>query len=172
MFRLTLPTTTDKALLYRQLSTDIRHLFRSEQDFIANAANLIALLFYTLPNLNWCGIYLNRWGELVLGPFQGKPACIRIQFGKGVCGTAAGKRESIVVGNVQQFPGHIACDPESCSEVVIPLIKQNQLIGVLDLDSPQINNFDLQDKKGLESLVRIFLDMSNLPDHLSGSRDV
>jgi len=127
------------------------------------------LLFHTLPALNWCGVYLNRNGELVLGPFQGKPACIRIAFGKGVCGTAADTNQTVVVEDVHKFSGHIACDPDSRSEIVIPLFKENQLIGVLDLDSPQTGTFDQQDRESLESLVDIYLNMTDMPDHLRSS---
>ena len=166
MFQLHQTDHANKLSLYKQLTTDIHHLFQGERDFLANTANLTSLLFHTLPGLNWCGVYLNRSGELVLGPFQGKPACIRITFGKGVCGTAADTNQSVVVQDVHKFPGHIACDPDSRSEIVIPLLKENQLIGVLDLDSPQTANFDQQDQEALESLVDIYLNMTDMPDHL------
>ena len=142
-----------KAELYNNLRQHAAALFHDEKDFIANAANLSALLFQSLPQLNWAGIY--RWidNQLVLGPFQGKPACIRIALGKGVCGTAAAKKQTVLVPNVNQFPGHIACDHASQSEIVIPLLSQDKLLGVLDLDSPVIGRFDAEDQKGLESLA-------------------
>ena len=166
MFQLNHTSHLDKASLYDQLTTDVLQLFQEERDFLANTANLTSLLYYTLPDLNWCGVYLNRDGELVLGPFQGKPACIRIAFGKGVCGTAADTNQSVVVEDVHEFPGHIACDADSRSEIVIPLIKGKHLIGVLDLDSPKTANFDQQDRESLESLVDMYLTMTDMPDHL------
>jgi len=170
MFQLHQTDHPNKLSLYEQLTTGVHHLFQGERDFLANTANLTSLLFHTLPNLNWCGVYLNRNDELVLGPFQGKPACIRIAFGKGVCGTVADTNQSVVVQDVHKFSGHIACDPDSRSEIVIPLIKENQLIGVLDLDSPLTGNFDQQDQKSLESLVDIYLNMTDMPDHLRPNR--
>jgi len=116
-----------------------------------------SLLYHTLPDLNWAGVYLLKENELVLGPFQGKPACVRIAVGKGVCGTAAARRASVVVPDVEAFPGHIACDSASRSELVVPLLKDTQLLGVLDLDSPTPARFDDQDRDGCESLVRIFV---------------
>src|SRR6266540_5009396 len=121
-----------KAELYADLQSQLRSLLADERDFIANAANLSSLLYHSLPDLNWAGFYLSKGEELVLGPFQGKPACVRIPIGKGVCGTAAEQRETILVDNVHDFPGHIACDSASNSEVVVPLIKHEQLLGVLD----------------------------------------
>src|ERR1700730_14849527 len=125
-----------KSELYQDLATKLRSLLAGERDFIANAANLSSLLFYSLPDLNWAGFYLFQVGELILGPFQGRPACVRIAMGKGVCGTAARQRETVLVDNVHEFPGHIACDSASNSEIVVPLVKEDRLIGVLDLDSP------------------------------------
>jgi GAF domain-containing protein len=128
---------------------------------LANAANLSALLYHSLPDLNWAGFYLLRAGELVLGPFQGKVACVRIPLGQGVCGTAAQRRETIVVPDVHAFPGHIACDAASRSEIVLPLLHNGRLSGVLDLDSPIPERFDRDDAAGLEALVDLFLRSSD-----------
>ncbi len=144
---------TDKAAGYRELEKQLRALLHGERDFIANCANTTALLWHSLPDLNWAGVYRLVDGELVLGPFQGKPACVRIQVGKGVCGTAAITGKTVLVPDVHQFPGHIACDAASRSEIVVPLIKSGDLLGVLDLDSPKLNRFDAADKAGLESIV-------------------
>jgi L-methionine (R)-S-oxide reductase len=146
-----------KGETYAELAAQLRALVEGEEDFIANAANFSALLFHTLPDLNWAGFYLLKGGELVLGPFQGKPACVRIPLGSGVCGTAAASRRTVVVPNVHEFPGHIACDTASNSEVVVPLLKGGELLGVLDLDSPALGRFDREDAEGLEGLVRVFL---------------
>ncbi|UCD91518.1 MAG: GAF domain-containing protein [Desulfobacterales bacterium] len=139
----------------------MERLLSDERDFIANAANFCSLIYYTLPDLNWAGWYIYKDGELVLGPFQGKPACVRIALGKGVCGSAAKAKKTIVVENVHEFPGHIACDPRSKSEIVIPILKENELIGVLDLDSPIQNRFDSDDQFGLETLVKCFVDLTD-----------
>jgi GAF domain-containing protein len=147
-----------KQELYGNLTAQLRSLLESERDFIANAANLAALLYHSLPDLNWAGFYLQKDGELVLGPFQGQPACVRIAIGKGVCGTAAEQRQTIMVDNVHEFPGHIACDSASNSEIVVPLIRGEQLIGVLDLDSPSFGRFDDEDARGLNGLVEIFIE--------------
>lgn len=157
MHTLTATTGRTKSETYAEVAAQLRALVEGEDDFIANAANFSALLFHTLPDLNWAGLYLLKGGELVLGPFQGKPACVRIPLGSGVCGTAAAARRTVVVPNVHEFPGHIACDSASNSEVVIPLLRGEELLGVLDLDSPSLNRFDEDDAKGLEELVRIFL---------------
>lgn len=146
-----------KTELYAALAKQLQALLHGEHNVIANAANTAALLFHSLPELNWAGFYLLSDGELVLGPFQGKPACVRIALGRGVCGTAAAERKSIVVQDVHQFPGHIACDADSRSEVVIPIIHNGTLIGVLDLDSPQLSRFDDDDRAGLESVVEVFV---------------
>nr|WP_211242994.1 GAF domain-containing protein [Sinimarinibacterium sp. CAU 1509] len=132
-------------------------LFKGERDRIANAANLAALLWHSLPQINWAGFYFYDGHELVLGPFQGKPACIRIGLNQGVCGTAAATRETQVVRNVHDFDGHIACDPASNAELVVPLVRDHQLIGVLDLDSPQVGRFDDDDRHGLEHLAAIWV---------------
>ena len=151
-----------KAELYAGLLPQISSLLADERDMIANAANVASLLFYSLPELNWAGYYFYKEGELVLGPFQGKPACVRIAMGRGVCGTAAERRETIVVEDVHSFPGHIACDVASRSEIVIPLIRDGELIGVLDLDSPISARFDDDDRAGLEAVASIFIDNSEL----------
>jgi len=157
------PTTSSHAKdeLYGSLAEQLRSLLEGERDFTANAANFASLIFHSLPDLNWAGFYLHRNDELVLGPFQGKPACVRIEIGKGVCGTAAEQRQTILVDNVHEFPGHIACDSESNSEIVIPLINNERLIGVLDLDSPMFGRFDEDDAKGLNELAEIFVAMSD-----------
>lgn len=151
-----------KPELYLDLGQRLRSLLEGERDFIANAANLSSLLYHSLPDLNWAGFYLYKEGELVLGPFQGEPACVRIALGKGVCGTAAEIRQTVVVANVHEFPGHIACDSKSNSEIVVPLIKDQKLIGVLDLDSPSLDRFDDEDARGLNELAEIFIQSSSL----------
>jgi L-methionine (R)-S-oxide reductase len=159
-FQLTKPEITSKAELYAALQSQLRGLLDGERDFIANAANFCSLLYHSLPDVNWAGFYLRKGNELVLGPFQGKPACIRITIGKGVCGTAADQRQTILVDNVHEFPGHIACDSASNSEIVVPLLDHEELIGVLDLDSPLFGRFDDEDAKGLNELVEIFIAVS------------
>lgn len=151
-----------KAELYASLAAQLRSLLEGERDSIANMANFTSLLFYSLPDLNWSGFYLLQGNELVLGPFQGKPACIRIPLGEGVCGTAAARRETILVPNVQDFPGHIACDSASNSEIVVPVVNGAKLIGVLDLDSPSFSRFDEADAQGLNELVNIFTGATDL----------
>lgn len=147
-----------KADQYEKLAAQLSSLLAGERDLIANAANVSSLLFHSLPDLNWVGFYFERDGELVLGPFQGKPACVRIKIGQGVCGTAASKCETVIVPDVHQFPGHIACDSVSNSEIVVPLLKGSKLVGVLDLDSPLLNRFDEDDAIGLERLNRILVE--------------
>jgi L-methionine (R)-S-oxide reductase len=142
---------------FAQFNQQLALLIGDERDFVANMANMAALLFHQLPDLNWAGFYLMKGGELVLGPFQGKPACIRIPLGKGVCGTAAATRETQVVADVHAFPGHIACDADSRSEIVVPLIRDGVVIGVLDLDSPKPGRFDEDDRAGLESAAGLLL---------------
>jgi L-methionine (R)-S-oxide reductase len=151
-------TSGRKAGLYEDLAGQIDGLLTGETDFTANLANAAAAIFHALPALNWAGFYLARGGELVLGPFQGKPACVRIPMGKGVCGTAAQRRESVLVPDVHAFPGHIACDAASQSELVVPLVGDDgRLIGVLDLDSPRLARFDANDQAGCEALVAIIV---------------
>lgn len=142
-----------KAQLYAQLAEELRALISGESDWIANLANASALLYHSLPNVNWAGFYLLRQDELVVGPFQGRPACVRIKMGRGVCGTAAARRTTIIVPNVNEFPGHIACDSASNSEIVVPVIQHNELLGVLDVDSPTQGRFDEEDRQGLEAFV-------------------
>jgi len=137
-------------------------LFAGERDRTANAANLAALIYHSLPDLNWAGFYWHKDGELVLGPFQGKPACVRIALGRGVCGTAARERRTVLVPDVHRFPGHIACDSASNSELVIPLVKAGELAGVLDLDSPLPGRFSEADARALERVAQAFLEASDL----------
>ena len=142
---------------YQQLAVPLSSLLAGERDLIANCANFCSFIFGAVPDLNWAGVYLVKDGELVLGPFQGKPACVRIPFGQGVCGASATKCEVVIVPNVHEFPGHISCDLASKSEIVVPLMKHSQLIGVLDLDSPLPSRFDQEDAAGLQILTRILL---------------
>ncbi len=150
---------TDKATAYAELQQGLDALLAGEPDPIAGAANMAALLYWSLPDLNWVGFYLvdAESGDLLVGPFQGKPACVRIPVGKGVCGTAAARRETVVVQDVHEFPGHIACDADSNSEIVVPIVAGDRLVGVLDLDSPRKDRFDVQDARGLEALVQVYL---------------
>jgi GAF domain-containing protein len=150
----------DKASDYARLAQELTALLAGERDFIANAANTAALIYAALPRVNWAGFYFVKSGELVVGPFQGKPACVRIALGRGVCGTAAAERRTLVVPDVHAFPGHIACDAASRSEVVIPLIAGTTLLGVLDIDSPQLARFDAADAAGLGELARLFVEAS------------
>ena len=149
--------TQPKPVLYTQLVQELQGLIAGERDFIANLANSAALIYHSLPDLNWAGFYLLKEGELVVGPFQGKPACVRIAIGKGVCGTAAAQRATQLVRNVHEFPGHIACDAASNSEIVVPMIRHGELLGVLDLDSPKLARFDEEDREGLENFVAALL---------------
>jgi len=153
-----------KQALYAELLEQANALFEGEHDFVANAANLSALLFHNLPYLNWAGFYFLKEEGLVLGPFQGKPACVRIAIGKGVCGTAARDKKTIVVPDVNAFPGHIACDSASKSEIVVPLVRFGKVIGVLDLDSPNLSRFDEDDRRGLETLADVFLNATDVGD--------
>jgi GAF domain-containing protein len=155
--RLATSTNNEKPALYANLVVQLLSLLKGEHDFIANAANFSALLFNSLPNVNWAGFYFLRGEELVLGPFQGNPACVRIPMGAGVCGVAAQQCETIIVPNVHEFPGHIACDVASNSEIVVPLFDGERILGVLDLDSPTIGRFDDQDAEGLNELVTVFV---------------
>ena len=150
--------SASKAELYRDLSRQLTALLASEANLIANAANMAALIYHGLPDLNWAGFYFREGGELVLGPFQGKPACVRIALGNGVCGTAASRGATVLVRDVHHFPGHIACDPTSRSELVVPLIEAGEVSGVLDLDSPLLARFDEIDQAGCEQLVALFVD--------------
>lgn len=157
MFELKQIDDSNKRSLYAELVEQARALVHDEKDLIANTANLSALLFYALPDINWVGFYLLKEGELVVGPFQGKPACIRIPMGKGVCGIAAEQRKSLVVEDVNAFAGHIFCDSASRSEVVVPLIADDRLLGVLDIDSPNLGRFDTDDQAGLEKIAAVLV---------------
>jgi L-methionine (R)-S-oxide reductase len=151
-----------KSGTYREIGVQLKGLFADERNALANTANLCALLYQMLPDVNWVGFYFLLGSELVLGPFQGKVACVRIPLGRGVCGTAAQNREIMVVPDVNEFPGHIACDAASRSEIVLPLVQDGRLLGVLDLDSPKLSRFDHDDREGLEAAVNILLDSSRL----------
>jgi GAF domain-containing protein len=155
-FSITKSEAATKEDLYATLVGQLRVLSAGEHDFIANAANCTALLYQSLPDVNWVGFYLYKEGELVLGPFQGKPACVRIAMGRGVCGTAAQLKQTVVVEDVNEFPGHIACDSASNSEIVVPMIKDGRLVGVLDVDSSSLARFDEKDAQGLNELVDVF----------------
>jgi len=160
-------TAGTKYALYQQICEQLNSLLGQETNFIANAANTSALLFESLPDVNWVGFYIPEGKELVLGPFQGKPACVRIPFGKGVCGTAAAELRTIVVPDVREFQGHIACDSASRSEIVVPLLNWGRFLGVLDIDSSSVNRFDDDDREGFESIVSVFLASqvtNDLPD--------
>lgn len=146
---------------YALLEAQLKALLAGERDFIANAAQFAAFLFHELAELNWAGFYLHKDEQLVLGPFQGKVACVRIPLGRGVCGTAARARQTQRIDDVHAFPGHIACDSASSSELVVPLLKGERLIGVLDLDSPRQGRFSAQDQAGVERLAQILLDASD-----------
>lgn len=148
----------DKPSQYQQLAEQAQALLHGERDRTANAANLAALIFHALPDLNWVGFYFFDGKELVVGPFQGHPACVRIALGKGVCGTAALSRQTQRVPDVDAFPGHIPCDSASRSELVVPLFRGDELVGVFDLDSPRLDRFDEDDQRGLERIARVFLE--------------
>jgi L-methionine (R)-S-oxide reductase len=152
--------STCKSDLYDQLAAQLTSLLAGERDLVANTANFSSLIFHSLPDLNWAGFYFVKDDELVLGPFQGRPACVRIAVGKGVCGTAAARRVTTIVPNVHEFPGHIACDRASNSEIVVPLTKGDRLIGVLDLDSPLFGRFDDEDAIGLNRLASVLIESS------------
>ena len=162
MFELKSHDFTNKAEAYAALESQLHALLHGERDFIANCANTAALLWHSLPDLNWVGVYWLVDSQLVLGPFQGKPACMRIQVGKGVCGTAVATRQTVLVADVHQFPGHIACDAASNSEIVVPLVKDGRLVGVLDLDSPSLGRFGEADRRGLEAFAARLLAASDL----------
>lgn len=163
MFTITPPDHRSPEAFWDGLLAQADALLGDERDAIANAANLSALLFHTMPDINWAGFYLLRGGELVLGPFQGKPACVRIALGRGVCGTAAQQRRTLVVDDVEAFDGHIACDADSRSEIVVPLLRDQRVLGVLDIDSPRRARFTDVDRNGLEALARRYVDGSDWP---------
>jgi GAF domain-containing protein len=155
VFKMTARPIGPKSETYRELSRSLSALLEGETDALANLSNASGLLAQTLDRVNWSGFYLVRGGELVLGPFQGKPACVRIPLGKGVCGTAAQSSETLIVPDVHAFEGHIACDEDSRSEIVVPILQDGVLRGVLDVDSPEKNRFDEEDRTGLEAFVEI-----------------
>ncbi|MBS0387996.1 MAG: GAF domain-containing protein [Proteobacteria bacterium] len=148
--------------LYADLHQALGGLLAGEPDFIANCANFSALVYATLPDLNWAGVYILRGAELVLGPFQGRPACVRIAMGRGVCGAAAARRASVLVEDVHAFPDHIVCDPVSRSELVVPLIKDNALVGVFDMDSPSPRRFTAADQAGIEAAAALLMGASRI----------
>ncbi len=154
-------TQVSRRVFYELLSKHAQSLFENERDAIANMANLSALLYEALEDVNWAGFYRFIGNELVLGPFQGRVACVRIKMGSGVCGTSAQQKQTIIVDDVHRFPGHIACDARSRSEIVVPLIKNGTLLGVLDMDSPVLSRFTVEDKKGLEKLVELLITGTN-----------
>lgn len=153
-----------KEELYEYMNMSLEGLISEEPDWLANLSNAAALLWMLMDDINWAGFYVYKNGELVLGPFQGKPACTHIQIGKGVCGTAAEQRKTQLVKNVHEFPGHIACDSQSNSEIVIPLLIENKIVGVLDIDSPKLGRFDQTDKKYLEQFAEIVERYVKLPE--------
>ncbi|HEY3777867.1 MAG TPA: GAF domain-containing protein [Rhizomicrobium sp.] len=158
MFQSRAIAAESKTELYRELAQQLEALLAGDRDPVANAANTAALLYHALPDVNWAGFYfLRENGELVLGPFQGKPACVRIGAGQGVCGAATLRREPVVVQDVAAFPGHIACDTDSRSELVVPLIAKDRVIGVLDLDSPRTHRFDADDETGIVRAAEIYI---------------
>ncbi|OZI15821.1 diguanylate cyclase [Bordetella genomosp. 7] len=158
MFTATELPVDDKPRFYAELALQARALLAGETDRIANAANLAALAYHALPDVNWAGFYFFDGRELVLGPFQGKPACVRIALDRGVCGAAASQRQTQLVPDVFAFPGHIACDAASRSEVVVPLVRNGELIGVWDVDSPEPGRFDEDDRQGMQALCAVYLD--------------
>lgn len=159
MFEIKSGQATNKSEHYAELAEQVRGMLAGEPDLIANAANFAALVFHSLPDFNWAGFYLYDGTELVVGPFQGKPACIRIALGRGVCGTAAQTRQTQLVRDVNAFDGHIACDAASQSEIVVPLVKADgTLLGVWDVDSPSIGRFDEEDRAGMEALCAVFME--------------
>ncbi|QGB29542.1 GAF domain-containing protein [Bordetella parapertussis] len=164
MFDATPISTVSKPVFYAELAAQARALLAGEHDRIANAANFSALVYQALPDINWAGFYFHDGQELVLGPFQGKPACVRIALSRGVCGAAASQRRTQVVPDVHAFPGYIACDAASRAEIVVPLLHKGSLLGVWDVDSPLPGRFDDEDRAGMEALCEVFL-------HSLGSAD-
>jgi len=163
MFQAKVIESGGKTEFYLDLTLQLASLLENERDAIANAANTAALLFELMPDLNWAGFYFLRDGrELVLGPFQGKPACVRIPVGRGVCGSAVAERRSMLVEDVHAFADHIACDAASRSELVVPLIRGGEILGVIDLDSPMVGRFDEDDRRGLEEIAAIYVAASSL----------
>ncbi len=168
MIAKSIPTSSHKPTFYLALLDQLRAMFDGERDWLANSANVAAMLGGALPDINWAGFYFYRGGELVVGPFFGKPACVRIALSRGVCGAAASTRKTIVVPDVHKFPGHIACDSASNSEIVVPMVIENRLtnsrlIGVLDVDSPLFARFDVDDQSGLEAIALEFVNACDWP---------
>jgi len=162
MFQGKLIETASKTEFYNDLASQLRSLLEGERDPIANAANTSALLYELMPDINWAGFYFLRGGnELIVGPFQGKTACVRIPVGRGVCGTAVERGQTILVEDVHAFPGHVACDAASRSELVVPLIREGKIIGVLDLDSPSAKRFDADDQAGIEQVASLYVAASS-----------
>ena len=159
MFELEATNVKDKKELYDLLMRQVEKLLDNERDLIASCANVASLLYYLLPEVNWVGFYLLKGKQLVLGPFQGKPACARINLGQGVCGAAARDKKTVIVQNVHAFPGHIACDAASNSEIVLPVFRNDRLIAVLDIDSPVPKRFTEEDQLGLEQLINHFISL-------------
>lgn len=158
MFEMKRPAAAaSKQELYADILSQAKGLLHDEHDRVANAANFASLLYHSLPDVNWVGFYFMKDGELLVGPFQGKPACVHIALGRGVCGTAAKTQQTQLVPDVNAFPGHIFCDGDSLSELVVPLMSKGEMLGVLDLDSPKLARFDQEDRKGLEALAAVFL---------------
>lgn len=164
MFQFHKISTKDKKSFYKELNGYLESMLDGEPDWLAGISNASSLLYLMLEDINWAGFYLYKEGELVLASFQGKPACVRIAMGKGVCGTAAQTREIQIVEDVNKFPGHIACDIASQSEIVLPIIKEDRLIGVLDIDSPIKARFDKEDAEGLKEFVTILNKYLKWPD--------
>lgn len=157
MFHITKENYSSKGALYNDLLSQAKGIIEGEHDLIANLANVSSLIFNIMDDINWAGFYLHKENQLVLGPFHGKPACIRIQFGRGVCGTAAKTRQTQVVQDVHLFPGHIACDGDTLSEIVVPMVQKDKLVGVLDIDSTVLEKFDETDREFLEQLVELLM---------------
>ncbi len=161
MFDITMVRSDSKVGMYEDMGDFINGLFFEERNAIANMSNLASLLYHIMPEVSWAGFYLFKEEQLVLGPFHGKPACIRIALGKGVCGTAAGERKTQLVRDVHAFAGHIVCDGDTNSEIVVPMVKEGQLIGVLDIDSKVTERFDAEDQKALEAIVELLMKSSD-----------
>ncbi len=161
MYQIQKIETNDKKKFYNYLNLKLTGLLCEESDWLANLSNAAALLWFLLDDINWTGFYLYKNNQLVLGPFQGKPACTRIEIGKGVCGTAGKELKTQVVRNVHEFPGHIACDSESNSEIVVPIVYKGKLVGVLDIDSPIYDRFNDEDAKFLEKFVEVLIKYIN-----------
>jgi GAF domain-containing protein len=164
LVQLDMSSADAKRQAYKSLAQQTSALFANEHDWLANCAQFTALIYQQVPKLNWAGFYLNRNQELLLGPFQGKVACVRIPFDKGVCGTCAREETTQLVHDVHQFPGHIACDAASNSEIVLPIITKGKLWGVFDIDSPLIGRFDNDDRQGLEQCLKLLIDATQWPE--------